>query len=707
MMPEGAGILIGPMHVLLAAWLAISSVAAPPPPAPPGVAVVPDEPGALVLDDPLTLQAVVADLRGSGSPDLVRLLRAEDGAVLVDVWRHGEGEWSRIGEPIEARPAPLERFDVPDNAGPVRLLVRRTGDSERVTLVRQPAFRGPSLEPSCCLELSDIAVATGGLDLIPVGSAPEAVDALLVLDLDGDQTDELLASRSLPPLGRTAYPSQALVFRWLGDAFGPPVLTELPVGSGDTPFVLGETDGLPGDEAGLIGTAAQSRLYRIVLDGEDRVRAEPAGAVVSSVAAVVVGDRPAVAIAGPRGLSVHRWPAGAELGAALGEQRDVEGRLLGGVVGPAGPVLVAEIEASVPTQVRTLPALGLEGGPVASGAAIRAITRSSLRPYRGPLPGGDPDGVPASWHDGVLTRDSDASPLVAALGDARPIGFAGPERSWLVIAHGLAPDAPGPSGGRLEPIGVPQSGTIALVPASVALVPERDNGALQPVTRDTVILDAAGTLGIAPAGFGVVIEAPPGSRAWAGLGAGATSLGVHVVPASGSLEIRLPLPRSVLPYSGDRAWVAVVSPAGATYTAVLDVLALTGPPPLDAAAGTAVGSGAVDVRGETVAHATVTVAGRPTVVGSDGTFSALVDLPPWPTEIEVVASDALGNEARLVLTGSGFVDYGSLPWLGIATAVVGIAAAGLYVRPRSRKPGGVRSYGGDGVVEDLDPESGT
>jgi hypothetical protein len=690
------------MLPILAVCLALRAVLAPVGPAP-ATAAVPEDPGTVVLPGPPTLQAVVADLDGAGSRDLVRLVRGADASQLLEVWREAGGAWARLGDGVEVVAPEIGRFDAVHAPGPARLLVRTDGARERVAIVRQPSFDPPGLEPECCLEIHDVVPTRDGVELRPVGSAPAAVDAILALDLDGDGVDELLASRSLRPLGRTAYPSEALVFRWDGDRFGPPTLTELPVGSGNTPFVLGETDGVPGQEAGLIATAARSELYRLVLDDGDRIRAERAGIVAESAMAVPLAEGPGVAVVGPiRGLTVHRWPAASELGPELGHRSGTDVRLLGSVAGKGGWSLLVAPGDDVPIETLSLPELApLDRTLVASAAAMTTLSSTSLRPYRGPLPGGAPDGGPAVIHDGVLSPIRGAPMPVRSLAEAHPVGLLGPARGWLAVATGLGMGAPlDRAGGRLEALGVPASGSVAIVPAELALAPERDGGVLEPELRDAHVLDADGMLGIPPSGFAATVRAPAGSWMFTGVGDG-SAYGLQAVPESGQAEVEIPVPRALLPYGGDRVWMAVTTPGGATHVGTWTVLALTAAPPLEARAVTAViGSSSVEVRGRTAPFVSVTVGGQSVQTMPDGAFVGSVDLPPWPTEVEVLATDPVGNVASLTLVGVGLFDYRGLPLIPITLAALAVLAGVLYVRAPRR----AAWAGGEESLEELDPD---
>lgn len=703
------------MLPILAVLLAIGAVVGPSAPRPMAVSVVPDEPGTVVLPDRPTIQAVVADLEGRGMRDLVRLV--EDGTrgrVVAEVWRYAGGGWARLGEELEVIPGLLNgsRGGAVFGGPPVRLIVRREAERERVTIVRQPHFEPPGREPVCCLQFQDVIVSGSRVGLQAVGSDPEAVDSVHAIDLDGDGTDELLASRSLPPLGRTSYPSQALVFRWHGQSFGAATVTELPVGSGDVPFVLGDTDGRSGEEAAVITTAAQSRLYRLVLEEGDGVRAEQAGMVVRAALAVPLDDGPGLAVIGPvTGLSVHRWPAREGVGPAIAERPITRGTLLGPIgVGGRSAVLVEE-RPGAPITAHGLPNLAAieDDAPQASAAAMAALAGGPLRPYRGALPGGGPDGRPAVVLDGSLLpwigRDGSASdePLpIVALGGARPIGLAGPERGWMALMHETGPGTPPqPSGGRMAAI-PPATGVVSLAPFGLVAAPERDGGTWEPDVLDAVRLGDDGTLGISAGGFGIRVEAPPGSRLLAGVGDGSGALGLHQVPADGRLEIRLPLPRVLLPYGGDQAWIGLVTPAGATYTATVNVVALTGAPPLSATTRTSLGSTAVEVHGQTVPYAAVTVDGRAAAVDATGSFATPVDMPPWPTAVEVVVTDPVGNTARTTVSGVGLFDYRALPWIPITVVLLAASATALYVRaPRVSRA--VPDSDDGAALEELDP----
>jgi hypothetical protein len=86
-----------------------------------------------------------------------------------------------------------------------------------------------------------------------------------------------------------------------------------------------------------------------------------------------------------------------------------------------------------------------------------------------------------------------------------------------------------------------------------------------------------------------------------------------------------------------------------------------------------------------------------------GQFRAEVVVPPWPTTILVTATDPVGNEARMAVSGVGLFDYRALPWIPIVVVGVALAGLALYLRvPRS--PARPRAAGDDSVLEELDPD---
>ena len=193
-----------------------------------------------------------------------------------------------------------------------------------------------------------------------------------------------------------------------------------------------------------------------------------------------------------------------------------------------------------------------------------------------------------------------------------------------------------------------------------------------------------GELAVGGDGFVATLNAPPGSHVYVGEAEPSTLGPAILVPASGQERVVVAPPAGSTNMSY-RPSLSVVTPAGHAYLAVWDVNVLVEPPPLVATAFTPFGSSVVEVTGQTAPNAVLTMDGTPVAVAPDGAFQSSIELPPWPTGVALVARDALGNEAALVLTAVGILDYRSLPWVPISVALVGAVAAALVLRvPRVR-----------------------
>jgi len=174
------------------------------------------------------------------------------------------------------------------------------------------------------------------------------------------------------------------------------------------------------------------------------------------------------------------------------------------------------------------------------------------------------------------------------------------------------------------------------------------------------------------------------------------------VPASGRLSLR------VIPELGDaenptyRTARVVLTPSGHAYTATWDVRVLTEPPPLVVGVSTPFASSEVVVAGRTSGDASVLVDGRPASVTTGGAFEVRVALPPWPTEVEVVATDVVGNRSRTLVSGVGILDYRALPWVPIVALLVVAAGAILFLRVP--QPVGEQPRMDDAVLEEIESD---
>ncbi|HEX7172915.1 MAG TPA: hypothetical protein VF365_09945 [Candidatus Limnocylindria bacterium] len=692
---------------MLAAALAIVITAGP------ALVAIPDEAGAQVLVEAAIYQAVAADLDGDGRGEIVVLTHGDGSAIAASAWRETAAGWRQVGRPLEVVPGAT----IPGVAwlgSPVRLVVRAVDGAERVTLLRQPAYREATDGSACCLLVDDLVLGPDGLRLVPAAATRIAVDAVWAVDLDGDGTDELVSTTSVPPLGDTSFPTDARVYRWSGDRFTV-TDTRLNVGSGDTPFALGDSDGRPGEELAIIATAGRPALYRVALGVGDTLLTEDAGLVALDAEAVPLDDGRGIALLTSTGtLAVRPWPSGAPLGPVLGEVPMGDASII-------GTVALAGIESLIVRQTiggDRVHALGL---PTLAPPRFGAITRSPaaaafgsgpVAPFVGPLPGGLPDGSAAIISGGRLLGTGPAADAVpfsglpfATLAGAQPIGLVGADGSQIALLHApTAVAAPiDPRGGRMDPPSLNSSAAVTVAPFDLARQPEVDDAEFEPPDEGAIPIGARRSVLAGPAGFAVQVDAPAGSRVYVATDDPSVVSATASVPEAGTVRVQITPPSVATPNARFRAILGVTTPAGHGYLAAWEVRVLDRSPPLDVSVVTPIGSGEVDVAGRSTAYSTVTVDGQPVAVDGEGRFAVRWPAPPWPTEIAIVATDPFGNVASATVTGIGWLDYRGLPWIGIVAVGVAIAAAVLYLRvPRVSQP--PRRADDDAGLEELEPD---
>jgi hypothetical protein len=702
------------LPAVLAAAVAVIGPVIPPPP-PPAVPAVPDEPGTLMLPEVATYQAVAADLDGDGAREIVRLVAGEGTAIAAEAWGEGSDGWALLGRIGVSPPSPPAGAGVVVYAGaPVRLLVRHAGGRDLVTLARQPVFRELDLDPGCCLLLGDLRLDGDGLRLVDVADPAVSVDAIFAADLDGDGTDELVTTRSLPPLGDIGFPTQALVYRWTGDDFSPPTDTELPVGSGDLPFLLGDSDARPGDELAVITRISTGRLYRIAQRLGDQLVTEDSGIPAGDARAVPIGDGRGIAIIDRGGtVTVHGWPADGGLVTPLGSAIVPDGGIVGTIGVDGEDRLMVRQPSPEALHALLLPDLTyIRASGITRSAAAAAFASGPVAPYFGTVPGGGPDGEEQIAFEGRLmpvdTGDDAPFPpggteLVPAMAGTQPIGLVGRGGGFLALLHSHLPAAPlDPAGGVLAPPIAAVASAVSVVPYTRFLgLPEQDDGHLEPPVINGITLDQRGTLAVGTDGFMVRVDAPPGSRIYLAEADPSVVASIRIVPDGGSLNVRV-MPQPVASGGSQRVSMAVVSPAGRSYLATWDVRLLAAPPTIDAAVSTPLGSGAL-VEGRTAPYAVVMVDGREVPVDAEGRFAASVDVPPWPTAIVISATDPVGNASSLSVTGVGMFDYRTLPWIPIVIILVAVAGIVLYLRVPHLRPA-PRAAGDDSALEEVDPD---
>ena len=700
--------------MLLPAILLALLVAAPLPGPARGTATatVPDEPGVVVLPDAQIMQAVAADVDADGRREVVRLVLGEGDAVLAEIWGLGARGWQLRGEPVEVVPPSRvgTRIDPRYQATPVRLLVRRVDGVERVTVASQPHFEEIDIGPPCCLVLHDLAIVDGSAAVRPVSGRGKFADVILVIDFDGDGTDELLSTESLPTAGNIEFPIEARVHRWADEAFGPATETPFRVGSGDSPFRLGDTDGVPGDEAAILSRLGPPGIFRMRLGADDGLLLDAGGVVADQAVAVPLSGGRGVAIAGPIvGLIVAEWPAGAEVSAPIAESSIADPRIVGTVAVDGQPRLVVHQPATDAVHMLGLPdLLPPQGIAITRSPAAAALSDVPLPPFSGALPGGGVDGEPALIHAGRLIPSlAEGGPsgtsLVASLAGAEPLGLAG-DGELIVLHHGpVARHNPSTDGGVLVAPPVLDQAWTSIAPVELTDQPELDDGGLEPPLRGAVRLDERNGIAAGPGGFVAEVTAPPGSRVVVADFDPSVVRTPIVVPDTGRVDAPFVPPTVATANPRYQATLLVMTPAGHAQLARWDVHVRNEAPPVELAVSTPFGSSQVEIVGRTASYATVRVDGRPVEVNDAGRFMAAVALPPWPTEVSVEVSDEHGNVERHAVRAIGLFDYRGLPWVPITAALVALAGAVLLLRvprssPFSRQPDD------DAALEELEPE---
>ena len=676
------------------------------------IAVVPDEPGALVLPDASILQTVAADLDGDGRREVIRLVLGEGEAVLAEVWGLDVDDWELRGDPLEVVPPSRvgTRIDPRYQGTPVRLLVRRVAGAERVTVASQPHFEEIDIGEPCCLILHDLALSDGAALRRPVSAPSDFADAIIVVDLDGDGTDELLSTRSLPPEGDIGYPILARVHRWVGDAFDVPTETELGVGSGDSPVRLGDSDGVPGEEAAILSTLGPPGIFRIRLGAGDSLELDAAGFVADHAVAVPLGDGRGVAVVGPVvGLMVAAWPAGEVVSRPVAQSSVADARIVGTVEVDDQARLVVHEPATGAVHLLGLPGLlPPQGVTITRSPAAAALSDLPLAPFSGPLPGGGADGAATIIHDGrLIPSPTEAGPsgtsLMATLAGSEPIGLVGND-DLIVLHHGpVGRRDPGPSGGALVAPSLLEGAWTSIAPFELTRQPEPEDGDLDPPLRGAIHLDARGGIAAGPGGFVAEVTAPPGSRVVVADFDPSVVRTPIAVPDAGRVDVPYVPPVVATGNPRYQATLLVVTPAGHAHLASWDVRVLTEPPSVELSVFTPIGSSAVQVSGRTAPYAAVRVDGRPVEVRADGRFAAAVEVPPWPTEISVEVDDGFGHVARRAISGIGLLDYRALPWLPITAAIVALVGIALLVRVPRTGPF-QRRVDDDAALEELEPD---
>ena len=708
MLPRGACLILACLLLLAPAAHARAADASQP---------LPDEPGARFLNGS-AFGAIVADLDGDGSRELVRLVSKADspGLLAVDGWRVDGDAWHSIGEVGLTRAASVDEIlserparrnpQRPVGVGePARFLIWNDGQREHLLVATIAA----SLEPvACCLTVWDVSESGGRLTLDLLLSTQGNATSILSLDLDGDAAAELFISQQPDPRGPNEVPIR--VYDWNGRSFDERIGSFI-APPGWAAFPSGDTDGRPGGEVLIssdpIDSGGDAVLNRIWLDGTSVESESWSVRDRGQVTSFDAGDGPLIAIVPPEiGLSlILRWPAGGPVqteggAAALGRLLGVFGQGAGArllIAGAGGGSGLRVVDRGVRSVM----------APPIQGAAVSFIS-DGLRPYTGELPGGLA-GHPAFIANGLLLDEPATSarlePLVtrpmAILPGITPIGQAGPAGTWMVLLYQQAFD-PARSGGRLAQV-LPFAGPVSVARTAQVLSPERDAGSLSAGFVGAVADDRGG-LATRERSFTAQLSVPADAIILTSVGASPAQPGQAVGPSRDGAVTDTQVDVPAEAESGDTfsLRIGVVTAAGHGYLAQWRVSVLREPPPLAAETPIAPFSMDVTLTGATSPETTVTVDGRPVAVGSDGSFAASVAASLVPIDVHLVATDAVGNVTTRVISVVGFIDYRRLPWIPFVALLTVAVAVILFLKvPRPRLPA-ARAPDDDGRLEEID-----
>jgi hypothetical protein len=699
-----------------------------------GAATIPDEPDAFRIDGP-SFASLVADVDGDGVADLVRVTTTGgDGTGLgVEVWRKADDEkWD-----ITAPATPLLRGASPEEeivggvADKDGLVPARVGDGVRLLLWHE-AGRAHALavvnglnSATCCLAVFEVTQPPrGGPPVLRLLiNTHRSGDMVFALDMNGDGTDELAIH---VPGADNVLPSFS-VLTWSAGRF---TLVNQPLNVGDQPqpYLLGNSDGLPGDEIGFIGSFGPNGqgfgLTRVSLrkgvitaettelPGSGVVVAEPSGRLFFGGA-----DQPTLNVS---------WPADKDT--TVVARSTVNGTPVG-ILGSGANQRVLVLRGTSAALVLIPPDL-VESSvqAISPSDAARPFLKRTFMAYTGAWPDPPEGFAQADVYDGTLLLAGADAPIqsrpIAALPSMAPLGQLGRNGEWTALAQRMTP-TPRPAdiardGGELLAGG---DVSVTLARTSDVLTPEEGRGSIQPAVEDAVVDARAGTPGaqallIGKPTFQATVNAPLGSISMAVAG-GSDSFHLHPLvrePAPNTADLggppfHIPIVSS-LGTPGNQAFDAVlhvITVAGHGYTATWHVRLLRTPPKITAEAPfLSLGFGTT-IQGRTDPSATVTADGQSVHAGPDGRYQMTVPASLIPREVRVQARDPIGNVATATVSVIAPLDYRRLPWLPIVALLTAAAGAVLFLRApslaRQRKPstGAAGAAGADDATfEEID-----
>ena len=713
--------LAGPMalptsaRVLVAATFAAAVLVGGGGPSVAGVEAIPAEGGALLPDR--THGAIVGDVDGDGVRELVRLVpwNNSPGLLAAEVVTMEGHEPATRGQWLVERAAATDDHVAGNNpdeserlplstSEPARLIAWRDGDGERILLGTMQGDPGSAaIERSCCLTLWWVVTDVNGTtQLRYIQNTMASAAWIVAADMDADGTDELVVVETPNPTVPNA--SEVMVLRWNGRDFDR-LRGEARAGLISGPLtVFGDSDGLPGEEAGYVAQpaspgATMPTLHRFGLV-EGALRIERTELPASGSVMPVAGPRGGrLALVSPGGVDLLRWPAGATRAAV--QATSARGGEPLGVLGSGASTRLLVLRGGA---VELLDASLRSRLVLSGGARASRFAGSSLPPYLGELHGGDEAGATAMVFGGrlILAPDAPSNPAtfrdIAVLAGKTPIGLFGDAQAWAAVGDGPALPAERRGGGLLVGSSA-RAGEVAIVPADALLSPEIDGGLLRPditggaldgsqpagptiVTRGEVRARLA-----APPGSVLQVTSRNGERTEGAMSGGTAD--VVLIPAVEATENETFTVR-----------LLVSTPAGHGYGAVWQARVLHQPPQLRASAPFASLAFSVPISGQTATGAQVVVDGSPVAVAPDGSFLAEVGAGLLPRSVRVAATDRVGNTNEIVVEVVALLDYRQLPWVPVVVVLTLMAGAVLYLRaPRPAAVGA--QHPDEGVLEDI------
>lgn len=677
---------------------------------PPGraAAAEPSEPHALPGS---TVAAITADIDDDGDRELVRLVSDDGLLISLEAWDVVDERWTRVlaagGDGLAPDGGPVEA-----GRTAASLVNARVDGRDRVVLLT--ATLDPSDGRPCCLTMHQVVAVEGaGYEVEPTSTVDVAAEAIAVIDLDGDGTDELAASAIDWSEGGSADALTHLtVLRWTGTSWGTLAAWSQP-GSWFG-LMPADTDGIPGLE--LLATGGSDELLRLAWINGTVTESMTVG-LFGREGGYIAGTLGELLIhVGPETVSLLSWPRGQQ--SRVVATRRVVGFPAVGVVGngPDALVLVHEgFELGRRAPSTTVLDANLEPlGEVPFREEARALWTASmsdsegwllgrfLAPSFGALSGGIAGPEPAYLVGGmVVQRDGDtfeARPVTPVVG--HPIGPIGPADGWVALVDLF----PWVTGTYLQSGPVSPDSRTVLLPAARLTDPGQVSRPVAEVTLEGAYEagrdDDVVRIVASPAGMAFVVHAPPGTLAIAWDGASVRDPRT----VDGLTRIEVPPPRGPDPdreYTFEQLLI-LIGPDGNASVNRWEGTFAPERPELTAWTEAEPLSLEAIVAGRASPDSTVTVDGRPAPLNEFDAYRMTVDAPPWPRDVVVVARDPFGGEQRSTVQVIGLVDYRGLPWAPIAGGVTVLAALLLFLRTPRHRPSDERPALDDGRLEDLD-----